>query len=320
MLKLCLKLAVSIVVFALVFSRVNMDVVVHALGGADIPILTLALLLALAMVITDAGFWQSVLGSLGHRISFTTALLYCIVGSFFGGIGLSWTGVDIFRAAQLRRSGVGTEAAIRAVVTTRLMSLTSLLSVIACGLPFVLGYPLQPRDKALLSFFVAMGICGMAAIAILGSAHKRFRLLELPAFFDKVVGVSADFWKAISDKRHWHTSLLYSTSTHLLRVSTFAAIAAALHAGVSFTALYAVVPISLLVAMVPIALGSWGVREASVIFFLGYVGVPAAIALSISVTYGILVLIVDAIGGPVWAFARSHHYGLIAKGASDRVA
>jgi uncharacterized membrane protein YbhN (UPF0104 family) len=314
--KLFLKLAVSIIVFTIILSRINLSAMGEAIGGADILFLTLALFLALAMLVTDAAFWRSVLGSLGHHISFGTALLYCIVGSFFSGFGLSWTGVDIFRAAQLRQSGISTETAIRAVVTTRLMSLTSLLAVIACGMPIVLGYPLQPHDKVLLVSFVVIGIGGMVAIVILGSAYNRFPLLELPTFLDKAARVSSDFLKALSSKRHSPASLLFSTSTHLLRVSTFAAIAAALHAEVSFAALYALVPISLLVAMVPIALGSWGVREASVIFFLGRVGVPAAMALSISVTYGILALIIDAIGGPVWVLARSHHYELTVKDAS----
>ena len=311
--KLFLKLVVSVIAFAFVLSRIDIGAVGQAIGSADILFLTVALFLSLAMLVTDAAFWKSVLGSLGHRISLGTALLYCIVGSFFGGFGLSWTGVDIFRAAQLRQSGISTEIAIRAVLTTRLMSLTSLLAVIACGLPIVLGYRLQPHDKVLLVSFVAIGIGGMVAIVMFGLARIRFPLVELPTVLNKAAGVSNDFLKALSSKHYSPTSLLFSTATHLLRVSTFAAIAAAFHAGVNVAALFALVPISLLIAMVPIALGSWGVREASVIFFLGHVGVPAAMALSISVTYGILQLIVDAIGGPVWVLARSHHYELMVK-------
>jgi uncharacterized protein (TIRG00374 family) len=317
MLKLFLKLAVSIIVFAIVFSRINLGAVGHAIAGADILFLILALLLVLTMVVTDAAFWQSVLGSLGHRISFGTAILYSIVGSFFGGLGLSWTGVDIFRAAQLRRSGIRTETAIRAVVTTRLMSFVSLLAVIACGLPIVLGYPLQSNDKLSLISFVVIAIGGMIVIVILGPVRKHFPLFRLSTFLEKIAGVSNDLVKALSSKNHSPLSLVFATLTHLLRVSTFAAIAAALHAGVNFAALYALVPISLLVAMVPIALGSWGVREASVIFFLGWAGVPAAMALSISVAFGILGLIVDALGGVVWIFVRSHHYELTVENGSD---
>ena len=182
MMKLFLKLAVSIIVFAFVLNRINIGAVGQAIGGADILFLTVALLLALTMLVTDAAFWLSVLGALGHRISFRTALLYCIVGSFFGGFGLSWTGVDIFRAAQLRQSGIATETAIRAVVATRFVSLTSLLAVIACGLPILLSYPLQPHDKVSLVSFVAIGIGGMVAIIILGSVRRHFPFLDCPYF------------------------------------------------------------------------------------------------------------------------------------------
>src|SRR6202167_4823915 len=177
MMKLFLKLAVSIIVFSFVLSRINIGAVGQTIGDADILFLTLALFLALAMLVSDAAFWQSVLGALGHRISYATALLYCIVGSFFGGFGLSWRGVDIFRAAQLRQSGIPTETAIRTVITTRFVSLTSLLAVIACGLPISLSYPLQPHDKVLLVSFVAIGIGGLVAIAIFGSTRRHFPLL-----------------------------------------------------------------------------------------------------------------------------------------------
>ena len=282
----------------------------HAIAGANMLFLGLALLLILAMIVADAAFLQSVLGSLGHQFSFGTAILYSFSSAFFGAFGLAWTGADIFRAAQLRRVGIGTETAIRAVVTTRLMSFVSLLAVIACGLPIVLSYPLLPRDKLLLISFVAIALGGMIAFLVLGPARNQFPLLRVPALLEGVAGVSNDLVKALSSKRYSLLSLLFATSTHLLRVSAFAAIAAALHAGIKFAAIYALVPISLLVAMVPIAMGSWGVREASVIFFLGQIGVPAAMALSISVAFGIIALIVDALGGFVWIFSRSRHYQL----------
>jgi glycosyltransferase 2 family protein len=315
--KIFLKLIVSISIFALVLSRIDIRAVGHAIAGANVLFLGLALLLALAMIVTDAAFLQSVLGSLGHRFSFGTAILYSFSGAFFGALGLAWTGADIFRAAQLRRVGIGTETAIRAVVTTRLMSFVSLLAVIACGLPIVLSYPLQPRDKLLLISFVAIALGGIIAFLVIGPARNQFPLLRVPALLERVAGVSSDLVKALSSKRYSFLSLLFSTSTHLVRVSVFAAIAAALHAEIKFAALYALVPISLLVAMIPIAIGSWGVREASVIFFLGQIGVPAAMALSISVAYGIIVLIVDALGGFVWIFSRSHHYQLAVVNAPD---
>jgi hypothetical protein len=91
----------------------------------------------------------------------------------------------------------------------------------------------------------------------------------------------------------------------------------AFHAWVGFWPIYALIPISLLVAMVPVTIGSWGVREISVVFFLGWAGVEAAAALSMSVTFGILRLAMAALGGAVWVFVGSHHYSLQVVDKSD---
>jgi len=69
--------------------------------------------------------------------------------------------------------------------------------------------------------------------------------------------------------------------------------------------------------MIPISLGSWGMREASVIFFLGWAGVPAAAALGISVIFGVLRILVSACGGIVWLVARPRHYNLEVAEVSD---
>jgi len=307
MTKFVLKSVVSIIVFAVLISRVDIGAVGHTVAGASVFYLIVALLLLLVMIVTDAAFWRSVLGSLAHRISFGTAILYSFSGSFFS-ICFSWAGVDIFRAAQLRQSGISTEAAVRAVVVTRLMSLVSLLAVIGFGLPIVLRYPLQPHDKLSLVALMTIGVGGIVAVIMLAPMRSYVRLLGSFFVLEQIIAVSADLGRAISSRSHSVPSLLFATSTHLLRISTFAAIAAAFHAEINFAAIYALVPTALLVAMVPVALGSWGVREASMIFFLGWVGVPATMALSISVAFGTLNLIVDALGGIVWTLARSHQF------------
>ena len=140
MLKFILKLAVSIALFAIVLNRVELAAVGQTIAGVDFWLISLALLLSLAMSAAEAAQWQSVLRSLGHRISLGTALLYSIVGCFFGALGPSAIGVDIFRAAQMRLVGIPTGTAVCAVLTTRLMAFVSLLMVIATGLPIAFGF------------------------------------------------------------------------------------------------------------------------------------------------------------------------------------
>ena len=312
-----LKLTVTIALFAIVLSRVDIGAVSQTIAGADVLPMISALLLALAMAVTDAAQWQSVLSSLGHRISLRTALLYSFVGCFFSVLGPSSVGVDVFRAAQMRRLGVPTETAVRAVVSTRLVAFVSLLMVIATGLPIAFRFNLTPRDQILLGSTFVAGVCLLSGILLFDPIRNRIPIFRRSTIVAKLADISKDLGTALTSKGYASTSLLYATATHVLRLSTFAALAWAFHAWVGFWAFYALIPISLLVAMVPITIGSWGVREISVIFFLGLVGVAAAPALSISVTFGILRLVMAAIGGFVWVLVGSHHYNLQVADNSD---
>src|SRR5690349_20360932 len=103
-----LRLAVSVALIAIVLVRVDIRAVSRTIAGADEVPLMLSVLLSIAMTVTDAAQWHSVLRSLGHRISSKAALLYSFSGTFFGMIGPSSMGVDIFRAAQMRSLGIST--------------------------------------------------------------------------------------------------------------------------------------------------------------------------------------------------------------------
>ncbi len=170
----------------------------------------------------------------------------------------------------MRLVGIPTGTAVCAVLTTRLMAFVSLLMVIATGLPIAFGFQLEFRDQILLGSAFVAGIGLLVGILVLDSIRERVPILQCSIFIAKITQVSKDLGRALTSKGHTPLSLLFSTLTHLLRVSIFAAIAGALHANVGFAALYALIPIALLVAMVPITLGGWGIREISLVFFLGW--------------------------------------------------
>ena len=116
----------------------------------------------------------------------------------------SWSGLDRRRYLSSRTiAAIGhpTETAIRAVVTTRLMSFVSLLAVIACGLPIVLGYPLQPQRQNLARF-----ICRdwqsveWLQLLFLVLAIIRFRSFSCPLFWTRLLAFQTISVKALSSK------------------------------------------------------------------------------------------------------------------------
>ncbi len=90
--KLVWKLAVSVAILAFILSRVHLGAVGRSIANADPGYLWLAFLFSLIMVWTDAALWKSVLQSLGHRMGIVPALLYSIVGCFFGSLAPSSVG------------------------------------------------------------------------------------------------------------------------------------------------------------------------------------------------------------------------------------
>jgi hypothetical protein len=317
MAKLILKLVVSAILFAVILSRIDIAGASKVIAGANVPMLSLALLVSLILVVADAMLWKTVLRALGHRISLAPAITYSIVGSFFGMLGPSLVGIDLFRTTQMQRLGIPIGTAVRAVVTTRLTSFASLLAIIASGFPITLGYDLAVRDKIAIISILAVGIAALTTVLLLGAICARFPALQKLGPIRTAAAISTDLAKVLKTSRHAPVRWLYSALTHLLRILTFAMIASALNAHVGLWAFYALVPVALLVAMIPVSLGSWGVREASVIFFLGWAGVPGETALGISVVFGLFRMLVSACGGIVWLTARTHHYSLEVAGVAD---
>ena len=266
------------------------------------------LLLSFVTVVTDALPWKSALQSLGHTISRAAALLYAIVGCFFGSLGPSAMGADLIRAAQMRRLGVPIETTVYAVVVTRLASFASLLLVVAFGIPFAWMYHLSNADRDLFRLALLIGTAAFGALLLVGLGYIwSWRLRRWP-FVAMIAAVSRGVFAALINPSNAPMIWVSSTSTHLLRASIFAALTAALHVDVPFSAVFGFVPIALLIAMVPISFASWGVRELTLIFFLGLAGVSSEAALSTSVVFGFSRLFMGTIGGIVWMIARSDHF------------
>ena len=60
-------------------------------------------------------------------------------------------------------------------------------------------------------------------------------------------------------------------------------------------------------AMLPISFGGWGVREIAFVYLLGAAGVSAEAALSLSIAFGLLRVLVGAIGGLTWLLINDEH-------------
>ena len=306
-LKIGAKVAVTAALLWLAFRKVDLVAV-----GSDLSRLSpwwgaAALLMAGLIILADATLLAGVLRIFGRRLPFGSALLYSLVGWFFSNVAPSTVGGDIFRGVQLSRVGVPAGAAARLILSIRLLSYVTLVAVIATGFPVALGLMGRHRDLLVLAFILVGAIGALGGVLLLAYFPRLPRLERWP-LARKFIALADDFRRLLLPGKQNALAWVSALVQHLLRVLLLACLANGLGLEIPVATLFAFTPAALLVAMVPISIGSWGVREVSFVYLLGSAGVSAEAALSLSIMFGLLKILVGALGGAVWVLMSEHHY------------
>ena len=135
------------------------------------------------------------------------------------------------------------------------------------------------------------------------------------ALFRKFEAASEEFRRLLVPSLENAVSWASALVQHLLRVLILACLAAGLDMDITLASLFALTPAALLVAMVPVSLGGWGVRELTFVYFLGLAGVGAEAALALSIVFGLVRLVVGAVGGLAWLAVNDGHFRVDASSA-----
>ena len=306
--KLAIKGLLTAVLLWAAFRTVELDVVAKLLRGINIWWTLAAVGMTGMIIVADAILLAVVMRIFDRRVSGRTALLYSLVGWFFSNVAPSTVGGDIFRGIQLSRVGTPVSAAVRVVLAIRLLSLATLVVVMFAGFPLALGFVHDQRDIVLLGAVLIISAAALLAIYLLAEFRWSFPALDRWAIVDKMKTVSRDFQSFLRLSHEVASAWLSSGAQHVFRVGALACLAAGLGLAIPFETLFALTPAALLVAMVPISFGGWGVRELTFVYFLGTAGVSAEGALSLSVAYGLLRILVGAVGGVTWVLIGDEHF------------
>lgn len=313
------KFAIKCVITALLlwaaFRTVDVRTVSTLLLGMHWWWAAAALLLTGILIVSDATLLRSVMRIFERDVPPGTAFLYSLVGWFFSNVAPSTVGGDIFRGVQLSRVGTPVGAAVRVILSIRLLSLATLVVVMLAGFPIAVGLVEERRDVLVLAGTLSIASAATVAVLLLTRFGLRSSALERWRFFEKLKSASTSFRALLVPSGHVTGAWFAALAQHLLRVGVLAALAAALGLGIPVATLFALTPAALLVAMVPVSIGGWGVRELTFVYFLGIAGVSAEAALSLSITFGLLRIFVGAIGGVTWAFLNEDHFRVDAPSA-----
>lgn len=307
--KLLIKCAVTALLFWLIAEKVDLAGMSALLRKAQPFWLAISLGLVFVMTVFDALAFCMIMRIFGHRVRLGPSFLYSLVSWFFSNLAPSTLGGDIFRTVQMQRLGAPLGTALRSVLASRLMSFAALVPVILLGLPIALSLVGNAVERLTLVLIAGSGV---AALLL---AYAGFRLvprlagLAGGALSGRILALAEDFRRVNHAGANTVSCWSLAAAQHVARIAVLAALAASLQLGIPFATLFALTPAALLVAMIPISLGSWGLREAAFVVFLGGAGIAPEAALSLSIAFGLLRVAMGGLGGLAWLAADRNRYG-----------
>ena len=265
-----LLVALTLLVFYLLFRRIDLSQVIALLHVIPISTWLIATLLTLSFPVMSAVRWHFILGTMGFDVSIARCLLI-IVGLWpLSSISPSKAG-DLLKAISLRRD-IGPMVVAGSVLTERALDLLMLaLFALIGGL-----------------FFRDLRIIAVATVAILGvSAATMVARLDIELPFGqriqtklrellhsiRVLGTQPGTLVAILvlTAANWFASIV---QTKLL----FHGIGA----NVPFVFTAAALPVGIFVGLLPITFGGMGTRDsAMVVLFAGFATAPQALAVGL---------------------------------------
>ena len=238
---------------------------------------------------------------LGGEVTTRGAWVACQYGGFFSHTPISFVGGDAMRIWHLVKLDVPLADSAKAVVVDRALGFMAMMSFVIVTSPLLYS---AIRDVTMLTGYVILVTIGAAAIVaflLLGGVRPiptRSRILRWIAEFATVSRYLAVRPRLAAE------AFLLALTVSVLNVIAIWGIALGYSGEVGFITALAATPVVFLIAMVPISVAGWGLREGAFVVAFGLFGVPASAALSISVTFGIAVLLAYSPAAVLLVMAR----------------
>ena len=303
------KVVLGVALFAYVCSLVNWPDVYIKFRNVSPIYVGIGVLIVLVQAWMMGWRWQRI-GKL-DRIDIpvrdhTAAILI----SFFFSQGLpAALGADAFRAWWYAKRGVSAVQGIKIIAFDRIIGLVSLAAVCGASIAVFVSRAGNAAAVNSLGVIVVVALAGFIGLILpfrLGlTAFASRQSHRLPPTMARMLGWLLDMREffRVGSKADMAIILFLGVAVHLMTVLLGYVLARGLGSDVGFLGCLAAIAPALLVSYLPISIAGWGVREASLVFAFGLVGVGRETALLISLGIGIIVLVVSLLGGILWALS-----------------
>ncbi len=305
---LLLKGAVSVVLVAVLLSRLSLAEIREALAGPDWRLLAAALVVYAVSAWGGAVQWSWILRVSGLRTPTRELHRLYFVGLFFNNFLPANVGGDAIKILDLGRQEGRPLKVFCATLLDRLVGLTGLtgLALVAVAGAAALTAKLPP----VYPLFVAL-VLWLGALAVLLSRRVASRLapllrrLRLRRLGDAAEAAAREF-ALYRERVGWFFGLLgFATVVQVLRVLVHVVVAYALGvhlSGIQALQLFVLVPLLGILIALPISINGIGLREGASALTFTFAGIAPAAAVAIELTAYLVQVAFSLVGG--WLFWR----------------
>jgi hypothetical protein len=235
--------------------------------------------------------WYALLKQVDPAVAFGNILRLVFVSGFVGYFMPGTLGIEALRIYGFMRTTANAALAVASVAVDRVLGTFALILLALCGLALLpAALPAGIAPAALPEELAHVGWAGLLMLTILTVAglEPRLRCLALHLLsrwrraqdgVRKVFGI-LDTWRARPWSLLWNA--LVAVGFHLLRCAAVAIGAAAFGFELPLVVYVAMTPLITMLARIPISIAGLGVQEAGFVYFYGMFGMPAEIALLLS--------------------------------------
>ncbi len=299
---LLLKIGVTVALVYLLVDSIDARSVAQRIAQADIAWLAGSLAMFAVLVVFGVIRWWLILQAVTRGLSVLLCARYSMIGLFFNQTLPSTIGGDASRVFYTWREGIEAGRAFNSVMLDRVAGLIALVVMASAILP-LLGENLDdPLALAGLKLLIAAGWIGALGLFIFDNPlTRRFERYKLAAF---ALELSRDARRVTRRPVRAAAVVAAAAMVHIVTVGIVWCLDRALGGNAPFAVYFLAMIPTLLVISIPISIAGWGLREQSLVILLGSLGIAAEHAVSVSILYGIILLVGGSPGGLIWLIAR----------------
>ena len=285
------RIIITIVILGLIFRNIEIKSVKGIIFNADLKLLFLAIIFQLLSTLLAGYRWGKVM----HELKFGQHNFFYIrsyfKGSFFNqGLPTS-IGGDAVRVLDVAGNGHRKRDAFIGVFIDRVLGLTGLL-ILNLVANFFLPDLLPQNLFLMINVMVISGIIGFILFIYI---HK-IKQLNKGRLLQYILRISEHLNHILHNGRSISFHAFVGVLIHLFSIINVYLVGKSVGLEYDLLTISVIVPPVFLLTLIPVSLAGWGIREGAMIGFFSLIGGNNANILSMSILYGIILIIASLPG------------------------